>query len=72
MIWESIMIINGFIIEEVLTGQVCSRINPEWHQYVPQQSLLLRLPDNKVDFKMGVITTTEQQMALFAGNCTGK
>lgn len=47
MIWESIIIINGSIIVEVLTGQVCSRINPERHQYVPQQALLLRLPDNK-------------------------
>lgn len=43
---ESIRIMNRFINEGILTGPVCSRINPVRHQYVPQWALLLRLPNN--------------------------
>lgn len=43
----SINIMNGSINKGILTGSVCSRINPVLHQYVPQWTLLLlQLPNN--------------------------
>lgn len=46
---ESIRIMDGSTNEGILTGPVCSRINPVRHQYVPHWALLLLQPPNNND-----------------------